>query len=188
MPVKTLVDDVAAEAIELRLSDGLSLNLNDVVAIDADDLGRREIVEIAQIVMPGTASDWVRVRINQPIAIPHRRGCMVRRLQAAVPNPAPSLNYAAERGDCALLFDTTGIVGTHQIRLSDPPSRRSYHRLTVLETISDAQGFYRLPPLARAGRVEVLAREVAVLNPAQGTAELVPDYDRDEIQLDLIVS
>jgi hypothetical protein len=99
-------------------------------------------------------------------------------------------------GDAALLFDTTGITGSHQVRVVDPgpPVLHSFHRLDILATTSDANGFYRLPPLSRAGKVEITAEETNPTPPppppplAYGAVECVPDYTLNANSLDVLVS
>lgn len=188
MTAKTLLDDVPVGATEVRLSDALGLALNDILAIDADDEGRREIVEAASITLSGTAADWATVTLSQPLAFRHARQRIVRRLSAPVGGPTIAFNYAAQQGDGAVLFDTTGIAGTHQVRLADPgpPIIRSYHRLDIISAVTDANGFYRLPAVTRAGKVEVLAQDSG--SAAKNADELVPDYTLTENPLDLTVS
>ena len=61
MPPKTILDDAPPGTVQLRLSDASGLALGDVVAIDADDDGRREIVEVTTIALTGAATDWARI-------------------------------------------------------------------------------------------------------------------------------
>ncbi len=188
MSAKTLLDDVPAGAIQIRCSDAVNLNVNDVLAIDADDDGRREIFDVVALELAGTPADWATVTISQPLALSHAAGRMVRRLGAAAAGAPVALNYAALAGDGALLFDTTGITGSHQVRVVDPgpPIIHSYHRLDILATTSDADGFYRLPPLSRAGKVEVAAKDSG--SAAHNEIELVPDYTVTFNPLDVLVS
>jgi hypothetical protein len=188
MSAKALLDDVAAGSVELRLSDGVGLNVNDVIAVDADDEGRREIVEVTSISLAGTANDWSQVSISYPLALNHGRGRLIRRLQPTAPAIVRGLNYAVTPGDEGVLFDTTGIAGSHQVRLVDagPPAVRSFHRVTVLTAVSDAQGFYRLPPLTRAGKIEISAKDSG--SAASNAVEFVPDYDVPENHVDIVVS
>jgi hypothetical protein len=188
MSPKTLLDAVPAGATTLRLSDALGLALNNVLAIDADDDGRREIIEASGITLSGGPGDWVSVALSQPLAFSHARARIVRRLGAPAGGAPVALNYAALRGDGAVLLDTTGIAGTHQVRITDPgpPIRHSYHRLDILAATTDANGFYRLPALTRAGKVEVAAQDTS--SPAKTALEFVPDYTLSENPLDLIVS
>jgi hypothetical protein len=188
MSAKTLLDDAVAGASELRFSDALNLALGDVVAVDADDDGRREILEVVGITLATTSSNWATIRLNQPLALDHRRGGVIRRLGPTAPALVRALNYAAARGDEALFLDTRTVTGTHQIRVVDPgpPVVRTYHRLSVLATTSDAAGFYRLPPLARAGKIELFARDQG--SAAQQATEFVPDYGLVENPLDIIVN
>jgi hypothetical protein len=188
MSPKTLMEDVAAGSVELRLSDGLGLTVNDVIAVDADDDGRREIVEVTGISLAGTASDWALATMNHPLALSHGRGRVVRRLQSAAPTVVRALNYAVAADDKGVLFDTTSIAGSHQVRLVDagPPSVRAFHRISILTTVSDAQGFYRLPPLTRAGKIEISAKDSGSI--ASNSVEFVPDYDVEENHVDIVVS
>jgi len=188
MSAKTLLDDVAPGSVELRLSDAVGLNVNDVIAVDADDDGRREIVEVTSISLSGTANDWSRVSISHPLTLNHGRGRVIRRLQPTAPAIVRMLNYAVARGDEGALFDTTGITGSHQVRLVDagPPPVHSFHWVTVLTAVSDAQGFYRLPPLTRAGKIELSAKDSG--SPASNAVEFVPYYDVPENHVDIVVS
>jgi hypothetical protein len=188
MSAKTLLDDVTAGGTELRLSDALGLNLNDVISVDADDAGRREIVEVTSISLVGAANDWSWVSVSHPLALSHGRGRVVRRLQPTAPAIVRMLNYAVARGDQGVLFDTTGVTGSHQVRLVDagPPPVHSFHWVTVLTAVSDVQGFYRLPPLTRAGKIEISAKDLG--SAASNAVEFVPDYDVPENHVDIVVS
>jgi hypothetical protein len=188
MSPKTLMDAAAAGSMELRLSDGLGLTVNDVIAVDADDDGRREIVEVTGVSLAGSTSDWVLAAINHPLALNHGRGRVVRRLQPVAPSVVRALNYAVAASDEGVLFDITGVAGSHQVRLVDPgpPLAHSFHRISILTAVSDAQGFYRLPPLTRAGKVEISAKDSG--SAATNAVEFVPDYDVEENHVDIVVS
>jgi hypothetical protein len=112
----------------------------------------------------------------------------VRRLSAVAPFLTHALNYDGVTADSVIFFDATGFTGAHQVRIVDggPPVRRAYHRLTAFITTSDADGFYRLPPLTRVGKIELAAKDSG--SPAKGSVELVPDYTLPETQRDLTVS
>ena len=95
------------------------------------------------------------------------------------------LNYDAAAGDGALLFDTTAMIGSHQVRLVDG-ARHAFHRVSIFSATSDAQGYYRLPPITRAGKIELAAKDSG--SAAHVTAEIVPDYGLDPSRQDLTVS
>lgn len=185
MPPKTILDDLPPGTVLLRFSDANSLNLGDVVAIDADDSGRREIVEVTKITLTGAAADWAWITINNPVQLLHRRNAIVRRLQSVAPSLTRALNYDAATGDSVLLFDTTTVAGSHQIRLVDGP-RHSYHRVSIYSTTSDGDGYYRLPPITRAGKIELAAKDSG--SAAHIEVEIAPDYTLDPFQQDLTVS
>lgn len=185
MPAKTLLDDVPGGATELRLSDRQLLAVSDVLAFDADDPARREIVVVLKVAGAGAADDWARVTINHPLALLHRRGAVVRRLQNPVVSLSKPLNYDAARGDEVVLFDASAYSGVHQVCLSPGTPVSSFHRLTQFAVRSDADGFYRLPPLTRAGKIEVYAKDSG--SSADRAVEHIPDYQSAENQLDITV-
>jgi hypothetical protein len=185
---KALLDDVVPGAASMRLADAAGLAAGDVIAVDADDAGRREIHEVDTIAPSGAATDWARITIRQPLALAHTHGRLVRRLKAPAAPTAIALNYAVAAGDEAVLFDASGITGTHQVCLIDPgpPVVHAFQRIDILTATSDADGFYRLPPLSRAGKIEIFAQDSNT--PANGQAELVPDYASSENRVDIVVS
>jgi len=185
MPPKTILDDAPPGTTQLRFSDASALAFGDVVAIDADDDGRREIVEVTNIALTGSAADWARITINNPLQLLHRSNAIVRRLQSVAPSLTRTLNYDAALGDGALLFDTTAVTGSHQVRLVDG-TRHAFHRVSIYSATSDAQGYYRLPPVTRAGRIELAAKDSG--SAAHVEVEIVPDYSLDPSRQDLTVS
>jgi len=84
-----------------------------------------------------------------------------------------------------LLFDTTAVTGSHQVRLVDG-TRHAFHRVSIYSATSDAQGYYRLPPITRAGKIELTAKDSG--SAAHVEAEIVPDYSLDPSRQDLTVS
>jgi len=185
MPPKTILDDAPPGTTQLRFSDAGGLGLGDVVAIDADDDGRREIVEVTNIALTGAATDWAHITINNPLQLLHRSNAIVRRLQSVAPSLTRALNYDAASGDDVLLFDTTAVTGSHQVRLVDG-TRHAFHRVSIYSATSDAQGYYRLPPITRAGKIELTAKDSG--SAAHVEAEIVPDYSLDPSRQDLTVS
>lgn len=185
MTSKTILDDAPPGTTQLRFSDASGLALGDVVAIDADDNGRREIVEVTKIALTGAAIDWARITINNPLQLLHRNNAIVRRLQTVAPSLTRVLNYDAASGDGVLLFDTTTVTGSHQVRLVDG-TRHAFHRVSIYSATSDSQGYYRLPPITRAGKIELAAKDSG--SAAHVEVEIVPDYSLDPSRQDLTVS
>jgi hypothetical protein len=184
MPPKNVLDDVPPRTTVLRISDANGLTLNDVIAIDADDDGRREIVEVTKIALAGATTDWARITINNPLQLLHRKNAIVRRLQAVAPSLTRVLNYDAASSDGVLLFDTTAVTGSHQVRLVDG-TRHAFHRVSIYNATSDAQGYYRVPPITRAGKIEIAAKDSG--SSAHVEVEIVPDYSLDQFHRDLTV-
>lgn len=185
---KTLLADAPAGSTQIRISDVTGLAPFNVLFVDADDAGRSEILEIVAIRRSGTDTDWAILTLNGALALMHPRGRAVKALKAPGAVTAVTLNYDAAEGDQVALLDTTGLpVGVHQARMvGGVPPVRSYHRMSQYVTQSDAQGFYRLPPLTRAGKVEISALDSG--SPAAGSIEHIPDFTVADNQVDLIVT
>jgi hypothetical protein len=185
---KALLDDVPAGARRLRLSSATGLGAADIVAVEADDDARREILEIRAIVPAGGPADWAQVTLTHPLAFTHGRGRLVRRLAPPAAVVSRALNYGVAGGDEAVLFDATGLAGRRQVRLIDPgpPLAQSFHTIDVLAATSDADGFYRMPPIARAGKIEIFAQDAG--SAAHAAVEVVLDYDQPEHRVDVTVS
>ena len=186
---KTLLDDAAQGSRSLRLSDAAGLGPTDVISVDADDDGRRELMEISTITPSAGPSDWARVTLVHPLARSHRPGRLVRRLLGPGAVPSKALNYDVAAGDEAVLFDAATITGTHQVRLAypgPPAALQTFHRIDVLAATSDADGFYRLPPITRAGKIEIFVKDGG--SAASKAVEFAPDYELSENRVDVTVS
>jgi len=184
---KRLHTDTAADSERLAMSDWQTIAVGDVLAIDDDDDDRRELFEVTSLPPPGssTASPGL-IGLDRPTAMAHRAGCPVRRLGAPSGAASVALNYPGAAGDTTLLLDTTGLAGGHQIRIVDPgPPAHSYHRMALYDAVTDADGYFRLPPLTRTGRIELHAQNGTATLTADH--ELVPDYRLPINQHDMIV-
>ena len=177
-----LAEDLAAGSASLLLNEVGSVLKDQLLAIDDDDSDRREILKVSAD--PSPAAGLARIKLDHPTQGAHRAGRIVRRLGAPGGGAGIPLNYDGAAGDPVLLLDTTGVAGTHQIRIDDPPVE-SYHWMTVYSAVTDADGFFRLPALTRAGRISLNAKDGG--SSASADVEIVPDYRLPVNQLDFIV-
>ena len=65
-------------------------------------------------------------------------------------------------------------------------ARHAYHRVSIYSAKSNSDGYYRLPPITRAGKIELAAKDSG--SAAHVEVELVPDYTLDQSLQDLTVS
>jgi hypothetical protein len=182
---KFLLDAVPAGGAVVRLSNRDGVGPTDLVLVDADDPDRMECLPVTAVDGASTADQPARVTLAFGCARAHRAGALVVKAGAPVLGASAPINYAAAAADVCLLFDTRTFSGTHLVQVADPgpPPRPEYHRLRLFHTLADAGAYYRLPPLSRVGKLEVLAESLPL--PAV-PIDWNPDYSSLENQLDIM--
>ena len=176
---------MAAEAGEdqIELSNRQNLTVGDIVLIDALDPDLVEYMAILAIDGVSSPDQHARVTLSYPLAYPHAKGAMVRE-----GNPLPFggvriLADDAQRGDtCVFVNSLSGLASANVVQVSGGPTEE-YHQVRVFTVTSDAEGYYRLPPLSRIAQVEIRA-EHGALTPVR--TEFRPDYASNENRLDFI--
>lgn len=190
VPDKHLLQPAARDDAALRLSDRVGLAANDVIVIDAADPSRREILQVVQVSAAGTEDQPARVSLAYALRHAHREGVLVQKLSAPPGGGAfASLNAEALENDPCVLMDTRSIGPTQQVVIKDPdkPELSACHQLIAYTTQTDANGYYMLPPLSRAGKIEISA-EHAGPPATRGSIEFIPDYSQAENRIDLLLS
>lgn len=181
---KSLLDDVPAGATVLRLSDRQNLTVGGILLIDPDIPDRAEHLAVTAIAGASAATLPARVTVDYPLAFPHPAGARVRRVTPQPLGATKQLTREALRGDTTVFLNSvTGLAAGQQARVTGGPSPDEHHELRLYTATSDADGYYRLPPLSRVAQVEIRA-EHGALTPV--TERLRPDYTQRENRLDLI--
>ena len=82
----------------------------------------------------------------------HARQCIVRKLGVPAAAAVVPLDDAALENDPTLLLATAALADQQQIALADPadPASLAHHHLVRYAARSDADGYFRLPPLSRS--------------------------------------
>lgn len=75
------------------------------------------------------------------------------------------------------------LANTHG-EISNGIDAPEYHAVRLYSVLSDAQGFFRLPPLHRIAQIEIVASRADLPTPV--TVVFSPDYERAENRLDLV--
>src|SRR5581483_7446646 len=180
---KRVLDDVAAGAVALRLSDSVGLGVGDVLIIDATDPDRQEYVPITGVPPSSAPLQPATVTLGTPLALPHGRGAPAQRATPQPAGPSIPLTRDAVMGDtCVFVNSLGGLTTGAVVELLGGPDPAELHVIRLFETLSDGDGYYRLPPLNRVAQLEIEAVD-GVNKPAART--LSPAYGVPENRLDL---
>jgi hypothetical protein len=180
---KLLLDDTPSGANPIRLSNRQNLAPGDILLLDATRPELAEFLAIQAIAGASTAAQPAQITLDFPLAHAHRRNALVQRVNPQ-PFGAPERDFVhdALAGDaCVFLQDLVGLATATEVRITGGLSLPEYHRVRRFSVTSDADGFYRLPPLSRVAQLEIRA-ERAPLTPVQ--REYRPDYARRENRVD----
>lgn len=179
---KVLLDDIAPGGNVVRISNSQNLGGGTILWIDANDPDISEYLAIHSIDGGSSATQPARVRLDLPLAHPHRRNAVVRRTSPPTLGAQKQFAQAAIAGDtCIFLNDITGLNVVNEVQVTGGPNPAEYHSRRLFSVISDSQGFYRLPPLSRVAQVEITAEKPPTLPPIK--REFRPDYTGRENDL-----
>lgn len=189
-----LMDDARAGDINLRLANPVPLVAGELLLINALDQDRQECLSIDTVTPGSSPAQPVKIKLHFPLAFPHRRETIVRKVALSASGVAHQLDQSvnlldppARRGDGCLILDGLADLDqpppqTYLVEIS-AGGATEYHTFNNFNTRSDADGFYRLPPLSRVTQAEVVADD--------GLGDIVthifsPNYDAPENQLDFV--
>jgi hypothetical protein len=180
---KSLLTAVSAGTDRIAISNWQNLAVNDIVLIDALSPDAVEYLAITAIDAVSSPDQPARMTVAHPVRYPHRRGAIVRE---GTPQPfgvVRTFADAAQRGDtCVFVNGLSGLTSADVVQVFGGPVEE-YHQVRLFRVTSDAEGYYRLPPLSRVAQVEVRA-EHGALTPVR--KEFRPDYASRENRLDFI--
>jgi hypothetical protein len=192
---RTLVRPAAAEQpqVEVRRRQNLvappSPLANRLLWIDADDAAGAEYHTVAHIDPPGVADEPARLGLDFPLARAHREGARVERINAPLLLPLPTLvlSAAAEPSDRCLFFDApvgAPVPPPSVLYVTGGGAADEFQRYAELSVLSDADGYFRLPPIQRMARVALTVDDGVgnVLPPI----EVDPEYGEAEHQVDAV--
>jgi hypothetical protein len=190
-----VIEIAAAGQLQMRTADSVGLNAGDIVEIEYDDPAlpqhdpaRTEyvLVEAVDRLDPSLPTTLTLVH---DLAFRHGVNTFVRRVTPQAPGPAVPLARRALAGEeCLFLTNLAGLLGAEVVEirgdvdLDGLPLEPEYHRVFTFATVTDADGFYRLPPLSRAAQVTIQT----VVGPDTPRRAFNPDYSQPVNRCDLI--
>ncbi|MCP4925670.1 MAG: hypothetical protein GY916_06985 [Gammaproteobacteria bacterium] len=170
---------------QVRLSDRINLSAGQVLGLEIDHRELVEYIEVDSIDGASTASQPATVTLAYPLRCDHRQGVETVRVN---PQPAGSANgfiRDAIVGDQTLFLDGLTDIDNTAIEITgsgDP----EYHAVSLYDMMSDADGYYSMPPIARVAMMQISASHPLPASSVDLTFS--PDYEQFGNRVDLIFS
>lgn len=188
-PGKVLLDDLLPGTNPIRLSDRQGLSAGDILLIDAAQPDLAEFIAIKTVPVTSAADQPTFITLDYAVRHAHRRGAVVQEVVPQPPGAQRQFTVNAIVGDtCVFLDALTGLAAVQEVRITGPPGPDEYHKLRLFSVPSDANGYYRLPPLSRVAQLEIHAEKTVGGQTLKTTTTFRPDYRQRENRLDLTLT
>ena len=183
-PDKQLLQDARPGQPEIALSDRILIAPNDILAIDTTDGARTEYVAIQSIAGATTDNLPARITLVSNLRFVHRPGATVHKVQFQNVGPVIALTQDAIPGDVCVFVNGVGSLAAaplHSVKQGVAPVE--YHAASYFQAISDAQGFFRFPPLSRVAQCALHCHDGVH---ADQDVNYRPDYDSEVSRIDFV--
>ena len=178
---KTLLTGAVSGSDRLSIDNWVNLTVGDLLAIDVADPGRIEYLRIQALEGGGNSASPAEVILELPMAYSHRRGSLVQRVNPGAPGANIPLTQAAiPRDSCLFLNNLAGLTSGDAVQVGNGGAPDEYHVIQLYTVITDAEGYYRLPPLSRVAQVQIRATFGVLTH----TEIYSPDYTSTDNRLD----
>jgi hypothetical protein len=159
---KLLLTHAPAGSLTLAVSDRVNLTGGNVVALDESDPERTEYLFVQSVAGASTDTEPATVTLAYATARAHYEGAVLRRVTPQVAAADNQLTRDCIAGDTCLFLDgMLGLAGASVVEITGGGGSAEYHLVRQFKATSDADGYYRLPPLARVAQAELLAHDGA---------------------------
>jgi len=147
---KQLVKPMAVNHTSLVVSDRIGLAAGTVLVIDRDDPMRLEAIQIAGVDTTSTPDQPAVVTLEHASKYLHLDGVACTSATPQVPTTPTTLSRAGIAGDSvAVLAAAPGFADGSFVQIDDGVAVREFQRVSRFTATSDANGFFRWPPIAR---------------------------------------
>lgn len=179
---KRLLLPASSGETRLRLSDRIGLSAGGLLVIDGSDPVRVERIVIAAVDSASAPDQPVWVTLIHPLAYTHFEGVACQPANLLPPGTSNGLIRAAIPGDeTVFLNGMAGLTPGIAVELDDGGGTPEYHRAEFYRAVSDAAGYFHLPPLARVAMVTLHAQRLGLTSPPDD--RFTPDYRLAENRL-----
>jgi hypothetical protein len=186
---KKLVNDVSPGIDSIQLSDCQGLAAGGVLKIDVDQPDLIEFIEIKSVPLTSAPDQPTLITLNQKLMQAHRRDAVVKVTFPQPPGiPHPVTVDATMDDTCILLDNLVGLATGQTVQITGAAGKDEFHEVSMFSVLSDADGFYRLPPLSRVAQLEIHAKKTVGIQTFEVTTIFRPDYRPRENRLDLTLA
>ncbi len=189
---KTLAAPAPKGAKQIKLSDRTNLSTGDVLAIEPRHPDLAEFIRINDVNRALPEQQPAFVTLAYPVANDHREGAEAMRAELVQWGPENKLARDALPGDRPAflngldgLADETVIDYESVVELNDG-EQSEYHRMRRYETLSNQDGYFRLPPISRVAQLRLHAAVTGVPAPVEDDLVISPDYRYPENRFDIV--
>jgi hypothetical protein len=183
-PDKQLLQEAGAGQSSLRLSDQSLIGNGDILAIDAADAERTEYITIHSIAGASTPDQPATIALDAPLRSTHRPGAVVHKVQFLNVGVPTQPTRDAIAGDVCLFVNSVASLGSAGfVAISTGGGAPEYHATGYFSAVSDAQGFFRWPPLSRVAQCALRAHDGVHADLDQ---TLTPDYPEQVSRIDFV--
>lgn len=169
--------------VTVRLSDRKSLVAGHVLAFESARPDRVEYVAVTHVVGASTDDQPATVTLAHPLAMGHADGTSCVRATPAAPLANNLLTRDGVVGDCVAFAAALGGISDGAVIEVSGGASAEYQTARLYAATTDADGFFRLPPISRVASVKLHATGGGLT-----TQEPVvsPDYRRYENPIDVV--
>jgi hypothetical protein len=186
---KTLLNDVSPGVEAIRLSDRHGLAAGLVLQIDAGQPDLSEFIEIKSVPTTSAPDQPAAISLNQRLMQSHRRNAVVRLTLPQPPGTPRPFTVDATTGDTSIFLDNlTGLASGQWVQIVGIAGSDEFHEVRTYSVLSDANGYYHLPPLSRVAQIEIHAEKTVGAQTFERTTIFRPDYRSRENRLDLTLA
>jgi hypothetical protein len=160
--VTLLLEDVALGRQMISVARLGTLGVGSILQLDGDRLDLLEYV----VVLAVHGSDpeaAAHLELTHSLGFTHRRNAKVQQVVATTLGTPWVLEVEALSGDSSIfLTSSSGLVAEQIVRITGGSGSDSFHRLWQYRAQTDAEGYYRFPPIHRVAQLELQAQASGV--------------------------
>lgn len=155
---KVVLQQAQAGTTQLFLQDAVDLVVGSLLLLDGQDPATAEVVTLSTIPISSLADQPANVTAAAPLILTHNDGAIAQLVTVAPPGPANTFTQNALPGDVVVFLN--GLNGLSPVDTAEiPGAPAEYHSISLFNVTTDANGYYRLPPISRVYQVAVTASD-----------------------------
>lgn len=182
---KTLVLPAVPGDTQVEISDCVNLLPGRILAFEAGKPDRVEYITVKSIDAASTTDQPCIVTLDHPLSMAHEEGTPCIRATPVAPATYNAFTRAGIIGDrVAFVGALTGVAEGVVVEIGGGTAPVEYQTARLFDTVTDANGFYRLPPISRVASVKLHAMRFDLTTPREPTHS--PEYGRYENLVDVI--